>query len=94
MAEFDPTRSVDLLTADVKSLQELLSNGSVKSIDLVHQYVDQIKKYDHYFHAVISVTPGELLDKAANGLDSERKAGKVRGPLHGIPILIKVRMSE
>jgi amidase len=82
--------SWDLLTADVKYLQELLSNGVVNSTDLVEKYVAQIKKYDHYLHAVISVTPQDSLDKAARGLDEERKAGRIRGPLHGIPIIIKV----
>jgi hypothetical protein len=85
---------LNLLTADVKSLQALLSNGTYTSVDLVEKYVAQINKYNPYLRAVLQVTPDELLKVAAQSLDDERKGGKTRGPLHGIPILIKVHRSE
>jgi Asp-tRNA(Asn)/Glu-tRNA(Gln) amidotransferase A subunit family amidase len=88
------TPELDLLETDIKQLQDLLSNRKLQSIDLVHKYVAQINKYNHYLHAVISVAPQDLLDDAARKMDEEREAGKVRGPLHGIPILIKVRNSQ
>ncbi|KAK3941391.1 amidase signature domain-containing protein [Diplogelasinospora grovesii] len=81
--------AVDLLTIDARGLQTLLENGNVTSLDLVRQYLAQIQKHDDKFHAMIQTTPHEILEKTASLLDQERAAGKIRGPLHGIPILIK-----
>jgi amidase len=81
---------LDLLTADVRTLQQLLSKGSISSVELVEKYVLRIKKYDHFTRAVIQLTDPEPLHNAALKADLDRKAGRVRGPLHGIPILIKV----
>ncbi len=57
---------------------------------LVHGYLDRIAAVDRAgvgLHAVIVLNPHALAD--ARNLDKERQAGKVRGPLHGVPILIK-----
>ncbi|KAJ5948604.1 hypothetical protein N7454_001911 [Penicillium verhagenii] len=82
-------KDVDLLTIDAKSLQVLLSQGEVTTLSLVRQYVAQIKKHDEKLHAMIQITPNDLLEAAAKSLDYERASGKTRGPLHGIPIIIK-----
>lgn len=84
------TPLVDVLRTDTQSLQRLLGEGKVKSIDLVDLYLAQIKKHDGYLHAMITVAEEPTLRKAAQWFDAERNAGKVRSPLHGIPILIKV----
>ncbi|KAJ5672228.1 hypothetical protein N7507_001355 [Penicillium longicatenatum] len=81
--------NVDLLTIDAKALQALLSAGEVTSLGLVRQYVAQINDHDEKLHAMIRITPNDLLEEAAKSLDQERAAGKTRGPLHGIPIIIK-----
>ncbi|KAG7287561.1 hypothetical protein NEMBOFW57_007073 [Staphylotrichum longicolle] len=81
--------SINLLTATISELQARLSNSSVTSKQLVTLYTDQIAKNNGYLKAVIAVAPEELLAKAAAELDDERSNGQVRGPLHGIPILIK-----
>ena len=81
---------IDLLTIDAKALQGLLENGSVTSLGLVRQYLAQIKRWDDKFHAMIQTTPVDLLEAAAKSLDQERASGKTRGPLHGVPIIIKV----
>lgn len=83
-------KNVDVLTIDAKALQALLSAGEVTSLGLVRKYVAQIKKHDEKLHAMIRITPNDLLEEAAKSLDEERAAGKTRGPLHGIPIIIKV----
>ena len=88
-----PTKSekaVDVLTIDAQRLRKLLENGDVTSLGLVGQYLAQIEKHDGKLHAMIQTTPKDLLEATAKSLDQERAAGKIRGPLHGIPILIKV----
>jgi amidase len=80
----------DVLTADVKTLQVLLQKGNLNSLALVESYLAQIQRHDAYLHAMIQIRPLELLKNTARGLDQERQAGNLRGPLHGIPIIIKV----
>lgn len=84
MAIFDPLRTT---ACDIR---ELLDRGSVTCFEVVEVYLRQIDLYGHQLHAVIQTTPRELLQKRAAELDAERKNGKMCGPLHGIPILIKV----
>jgi len=83
--------SLDLLTADVRTLQALLHDGRITSSALVEAYLTQIEKHDGHLHAMIETTPRDLLFTTADWLDGERKAEKLRGPLHGIPITIKAR---
>lgn len=80
---------VNLLTADTAHLQSLLHKGTINSSFLVDTYLAQISKHDHYLHAMIRLVPQPLLRSTAESLDIERKQGKLRGPLHGIPIVIK-----
>ncbi|KAI1425000.1 putative glutamyl-tRNA amidotransferase subunit A [Xylaria sp. FL1777] len=84
------TVAVDVLTADVQALQGLLSDGNVTSHELIDVYLNQVRKHNDFLHAVIETTPRELLLRRARELDDERRSGTVRGPLHGIPIFIKV----
>lgn len=81
---------VDLLTIDSKGLQCLLERGEITSLDLVRQYLAQIQQHDGKLRAMIKVAPSDILEETAKSLDRERAAGRLRGPLHGIPIIIKV----
>jgi amidase len=74
----------------VVELQKKMKEGVYTSVDLTRLYLDRIKAIDKDgpgLHSVIETNPDALT--IAGALDEERKAGKVRGPLHGIPILIK-----
>lgn len=67
-----------------------MDSGSVGSVDLVREYMDRIRKIDRQgpsLNSVIAVMPDAMSE--ARLRDAERKAGKLRGPLHGIPVLIK-----
>ncbi|EPS29808.1 hypothetical protein PDE_04758 [Penicillium oxalicum 114-2] len=80
---------LDLLTATASDLQDLLASQQLRSVDLVEKYRAQIDTYDGYLHAVIQQAPRDLVLSRAMALDKERQEGKLRGPLHGIPILVK-----
>ena len=82
--------SFDLEEASVARLAAALAAGAVSSHELVAQYLARIEAYDQRgpaLNAVSVVNPQAAA--AAEDLDRERRAGAVRGPLHGIPILIK-----
>lgn len=81
--DFDPTE------LDIAALQERLSRG-MTSAALVTAYLARIARFDRQgpsFRSVIAVNPAAL--DAARRLDAERRSGPLRGPLHGIPILLK-----
>ena len=82
--------SLDVLTADVKLLQNLLENGRTTSVNLVDSYLAQVHKHDGYLHAMLSMPSRDSLRNAAAKLDEERLRKKIRSPLHGIPIVVKV----
>lgn len=65
-----------------------LRSGSVTSVQLTQACLDRIKIYNPKVDAYITVLTDQALAQAAK-LDAEKKAGKLRGPLHGIPIALK-----
>ncbi|QKG53316.1 amidase [Hymenobacter sp. BRD67] len=74
----------------IADLQAQLSSGKATSRSLCQQYLARIAAIDKAgpgLNAIIELNPDAL--GIADGLDKERKAGKLRGPLHGIPVLIK-----
>jgi len=74
----------------IADLNEKMESGELTArqvTDLYMQRVEAVDKGGPYINSVIELNPDAL--EIADGLDQERKAGKVRGPLHGIPILIK-----
>ncbi|KAK3899057.1 amidase signature domain-containing protein [Staphylotrichum tortipilum] len=82
----------DPLVATASDLQKLLDDGVVTSEGLVNVYLAQIEKHNHHgmkLNAVISTTPRDTLLTIARGLDQERRVRGKRGPLHGIPIILK-----
>jgi len=62
--------------------------GTVSSVDLVQACLARIEIYNPKINAFITVTRDAALAQA-KALDAERSAGKLRGPLHGIPIALK-----
>lgn len=81
--------TVDLMDAAVADLQAEMEAGHVTSEKLTQMYIDRINAYDSKLklNSVIAVNPNALSD--AQTLDKERENGKTRGPLHGIPIVVK-----
>ncbi|MDX2142889.1 MAG: amidase family protein [Rhodospirillaceae bacterium] len=82
--------ALDLTTATIKELNAALDAGTVTSEQLVRLYLARIAAYDRagpQLNAVMVINPKALETAAA--LDAERKAGKRRSALHGIPIVVK-----
>lgn len=74
----------------IAQLQEKMSSGALTSEEITQKYLDRIDRIDKsgpQLRAVIEVNPDAM--DIAQKLDAERKSGKVRGLLHGIPVLIK-----
>jgi amidase len=71
----------------IMQLQEAMRSGAMTSRSMVEAYRARIAAMDKELHAVIELNPDAL--SIADAMDAERKSGKTRGPLHGIPILIK-----
>jgi amidase len=76
--------------ATIDNLQAQMSAGSLTAHELTAAYLERIAQLDKAgpkLNAVIELNPDALA--IADQLDAERRAGHVRGPLHGIPIFIK-----
>jgi amidase len=74
----------------IAELQEKMEMGELTARQVAELYIQRIEAVDKegpYLNSIIELNP-EALEIAAN-LDAERKAGKLRGPLHGIPVLLK-----
>ena len=74
----------------IDELQKKMQNGEYTSRSITELYLNRIEQIDKKgpgLNAVIEINPDAIT--IADKMDRERKAGKVRGPLHGIPVLIK-----
>src|SRR5215510_7802930 len=76
-----------VVEATIPEMQKAMREKRVTSREIVEQYLTRIAMYESKLHATITVNPNAL--KEAAQLDHERAQGKLRGPLHGIPIALK-----
>ncbi len=95
--EYDDLSEYELLKVSAAQLQILLEDRRLTSERLVGMYLDQIDRHNYKgarLHAVISTIARQKAVKEARKLDKERlrrmRENIPRGPLHGIPIIIKV----
>ncbi|MEE4218908.1 MAG: amidase [Xanthomonadales bacterium] len=90
--------AAEQITADfseysIGSLQALMNQGDLDSVQLVQYYLDRIETIDRAgpeLNAIIEINP-EALEIAA-ALDAERAASGPRGPMHGIPVILKANI--
>ena len=83
---------LNLSTATIADLQAAMNAGALTSEKLVELYLARIEAYDQKgpkLNTVITLKDRATALAEARALDAERKAGKVRGPLHGIVVLPK-----
>ena len=84
------TSPIDVVELSVAEAQRRMRAGTLTSRALTQAYLDRIATVDAAgprLNAVIDLNPAAVTDAQAR--DAERKAGRVRGPLHGMPILVK-----
>ena len=77
----------NVIEAGIPDMRAALQAGRITSRELVTQYLTRIAMYEDKLHAIITVNPHVLAE--ADERDQERAAGRLRGPLHGIPIALK-----
>jgi amidase len=76
-----------VVESTIRELQTAMQQGRVTSREIVQQYLTRIATYEDKLNAIIAVNPHAL--EEAEARDRERAQGKIRGPLHGIPIALK-----
>jgi amidase len=84
------TDNFELNEVTIDDLQKRMQTGQTTSREITQKYLDRIKAIDKSgpkLNSIIELNPEAV--SIADALDRERKNGKVRGPLHGIPVLIK-----
>lgn len=85
-----PTAPFALAETSIPELQRRMESKELTARTIVQAYLERIARLDDagpQLNAVIEINPDALA--IADALDAERAAGKVRGPLHGIPVLLK-----
>lgn len=85
-----PARAYDVFEKSITDLEAALASGEVTSHQLVEGYLARIQAYDHAgprLNTIVTLNPDALTQ--ADARDKERAAKKLRGPLHGIPVLVK-----
>jgi amidase len=86
----DAVPDFELNEESISSLQEKIATGKYNSEQITKLYLDRIDAIDKkgpMLNAVIEINPDAMI--IAKAMDNERKSGKNRGPLHGIPVVIK-----
>ena len=74
----------------ISELQRMMGSGELTARSIVEKYLDRIERVDKSgpnINSIIELNPDVF--QIADKLDEERKAGQVRGPMHGIPVLFK-----
>src|SRR5437764_506655 len=76
-----------VVEAGMADMRTAMEQGRITSHDVVQQYLTRIATYEDKLHAAITVNPRALHE--ADERDRERAQGRLRGPLHGIPVALK-----
>jgi amidase len=77
----------DFIEKSIPELQAAMASRQLTSLRLTLDYIFRVLSLNRTLHSVIEINPSAIV--IAAGLDFERHRGHVRGPLHGIPILVK-----
>jgi len=78
----------DVAFGSIPELGRLLRARKLSSTDLTELYLERLERFGPRYNCVVTVTPERALAEAATA-DRELRAGRIRGPLHGIPYGVK-----
>jgi amidase len=78
---------LDFIEKSIPELQAAMASGQLNSRELTLGYIRRIQSLNPLLHSVIELNPNAIA--IATQLDAERRRGSIRGPLHGIPLLVK-----
>jgi amidase len=87
LAAAQPRPAFRIVEATIPDMQAAMAKGQLTSRELVSQYLIRLARYEDRLNAALAVNARAL--EEADALDRERAQGKVRGPLHGIPVALK-----
>jgi amidase len=76
-----------VVEASIDDMRKALEQRRTTSREIVQQYLTRIALYEHRLNTAITINPNVLAE--ADARDRERAQGRIRGPLHGIPIALK-----
>src|SRR6187402_2008269 len=82
-----PSSGFSIVEASIDEMRLAMEQGRTTSRDIVTQSLLRIATYEDRLNAAITINPRALAD--ADERDRERRAGRIRGPLHGVPIALK-----
>jgi len=82
-----PRKGFTVVEATIPEMRAAMEQGRLTSRELVRQYLIRIATYEDKLHAAITINP-RALDEA-DARDRDRAAGRIMGPLHGIPVALK-----
>lgn len=85
-----PPPAFSVFEKTAPQLQDAMTRGDVMSEDIVREYLARLSLYDRNgptFRAMLALNPHAIAE--ARALDAERSSGRVRGPLHGVPVAFK-----
>ena len=83
----EPVVNLEVVEATIPEMQLAMESGHITSRKLVEAHLLRIAQYEDRVNAAIAISGNALED--ADQLDRERAEGRVRGPLHGIPVALK-----
>ncbi|HMD35226.1 MAG TPA: amidase family protein [Vicinamibacterales bacterium] len=82
-----PAPTFSVVEATIPDMRRAMEERRVTSRELVVQYLTRIALYEKTINAAVAINPHAIAD--AEALDADRARGRIRGPLHGIPIAVK-----
>ena len=80
-------RPFNVVEASIDDMRKALEQRRTTSREIVQQYLTRIALYEHRLNTAITINPNALAE--ADARDRERAQGRIRGPLHGIPVALK-----
>src|SRR5688572_10825223 len=80
-------RAQNMEEKTISELQDAMKSGQISAKELAQVYITRIKDLDGKLNSVVEINPDAL--QIAENLDKERKNGKIRSMMHGIPVLLK-----